>query len=148
LLERADELDIPVIYVNDNYGDWNSSAAELAEKALAGAHPELVEPVLPPAGASFVTKARHNTFYGTPLEYLLDQMGVEHLVFAGQVTEQCILYSVIDAYVRHFDVTVIADAVASIYQDLGDAALRMMERNLGAELANANNCTFDRDNGD
>jgi nicotinamidase-related amidase len=140
LLDRAAGSEVPVIYVNDNYGDWNSSSQELAAKAMDGAHPELVEPVLPAAGHSFVLKARHNTFYGTPLEYLLDQMGVERLIFTGQVTEQCILYSVIDAYVRHFDAVVATDAVAAIYDDLGAAALRMMERNLGAELVGAGDC--------
>jgi nicotinamidase-related amidase len=140
LLERAAEADVPIVYVNDNYGDWNSSSEELAAKAMEGAHPELVEPVLPAAGHSFVIKARHSTFYGTPLEYLLDQMGAERLVFTGQVTEQCILYSVIDAYVRQFDVAVGTDAVAAIYDDLGAAALRMMERNLGAELVDAEDC--------
>jgi isochorismate hydrolase len=90
LLRRAGEKEIPVVYVNDNYGDWNSSSEELARQAMDGAHPELVEPVLPAEGQSFVVKARHSIFYETPLEYLLDQMGVGRLVFAGQVTEQCI----------------------------------------------------------
>jgi len=137
LLRRADEAGTPVIYVNDNYGDWNSSSEELGRQAIDGAHPELVEPVLPEEGRSFVIKARHNTFYETPLEYLLDQMGVGRLVFSGQVTEQCIFYSALDAYVRHFDVVIPTDAVAAIYDDLGEAALKMMERNLAAELGRA-----------
>jgi nicotinamidase-related amidase len=137
LLRRAAEANTPVVYVNDNYGDWNSSAEELARKALDGAHPELVEPVLPPAGASFVIKARHSTFYETPLEHLLDQMGIGRLVFSGQVTEQCILYSALDAHVRHFDVVVATDAVAAIYDELGEAAMKMMERNMDADLAQA-----------
>jgi len=53
-----------------------------------------------------VIKARHSIFYSTPLEYLLGQEGIDHLVLAGQVTEQCILYSALDAYVRHHHVTV------------------------------------------
>ena len=137
LLLRAVERELPVVYVNDNYGDWNSSSEELTRQAVDGAHPELVEPVLPAEGQSFVVKARHSTFYETPLEYLLDQMGVGRLLFSGQVTEQCILYSALDAYVRHFDVVVVTDAVAAIYDDLGGAALRMMERNMGADLARA-----------
>jgi nicotinamidase-related amidase len=134
LLERADREKTPVVYVNDNYGDWNSSARELTERALQGAHPELVEPVLPAAGHSFVIKARHSIFYGTPLEYLLDQMSVDRLLLTGQVTEQCILYSALDAHVRHFELAIPTDAVAAIYDHLAEAALEMMERNLGAEL--------------
>ena len=137
LLRRAEEADAPVVYVNDNYGDWNSSVEELARAATDGKHPELVEPVLPKDGHSFVVKARHSTFYETPLEYLLDQMGVGRLVLSGQVTEQCILYSALDAHVRHFDVVIPTDAVAAIYDELGGAALRMMERNMSAELTRA-----------
>jgi nicotinamidase-related amidase len=137
LLRRAGEAATPVVYVNDNYGDWNSSARELARSAMDGEHPELVEPVLPHEDHSFVVKARHSTFYETPLEYLLDQKGVGRLVLSGQVTEQCILYSALDAHVRHFEVTIATDAVAAIYDDLGEAALTMMERNLGADLVEA-----------
>ena len=143
LLRRAGEAEIPIVYVNDNYGDWNSSAAELADKAMAGAHPELVEPVLPGDGHSFVIKARHSIFYETPLEYLLDQMGVERLVLAGQVTEQCVLYSALDAHVRHFRVAIPTDGVAAIYDHLAEAALEMMERNLSAELCAAAECRLD-----
>lgn len=137
LIERAAEAEAPTIWINDNFGDWNSSAEELARRACEGAHPELVEPVLPRAGGSFVIKARHNAFYETPLEYLLDQMGVERIVIVGQVTEQCVLYSALDAYVRHFRVAVPRDAVAAIDDRLAAAALEMMERNMSAELGSS-----------
>jgi nicotinamidase-related amidase len=132
LIARARDQGTELIYVNDNYGDWNSSSEELAQRALAGARPDLVEPLLPPEGADFVIKARHTVFYMTPLEYLLGQKEIDHLVLAGQVTEQCILYSALDAYVRHFEVTVPRDGVAHIHEDLAQAALEMMERNMGA----------------
>jgi nicotinamidase-related amidase len=140
LAGRARESDVPVIYVNDNYGDWNSSADELAEHALQGRHPELVKPVLPREGDLFVIKARHSVFYQTPLEYLLHQLETERLVFAGQATEQCILYSALDAYVRHFDVVVARDACAAIVSELAEAALQMIERNMRGEIAMAAEC--------
>lgn len=143
LLSRAAEVELPVVYVNDNYGDWNSSAEELAGNALSGAHPELVEPVLPTDRHSFVIKARHSIFYGTPLEYLLDQMAVGRLVLCGQVTEQCIFYSALDAHVRHFKVAVPPDGVAAIYDHLAEAALEMMERNLSAELRDSSDCSLE-----
>jgi nicotinamidase-related amidase len=70
----------------------------------------------------------------TPLEYLLGQKEIGHLVLTGQVTEQCILYSALDAYVRHFDVSIPRDGVAHIHEDLAGAALEMMERNMSAEI--------------
>ena len=137
LVEAAGERELPVIYVNDNFGDWNSSPGELAERALDGARPDLVEPVLPPDDALFVIKARHTIFYETPLNYLLTQIGADAVVLAGQVTEQCILYSALDAYVRHLDVRIPRDAVAHIHEDLADAACKMMSRNMGATIAPA-----------
>ena len=134
LVERAGREGVEVIYVNDNYGDWNSSREELAQRAMAGARPDLVEPLLPPGDVDFVIKARHTIFYMTPLEYLLGQKEIDHLVLAGQVTEQCILYSALDAYVRHLQVTVPPDAVAHIHDDMAEAALKMMERNMDAQL--------------
>ena len=137
LIERARDDGVEIIYVNDNYGDWNSSAEELAQRALDGKRRDLVEPLLPAGDTSFVIKARHTIFYGTPLEYLLSEKEIGRLVLTGQVTEQCILYSALDAYVRHFEVTVPRDGVAHIHEDLADAALTMMERNMGAEICEA-----------
>jgi nicotinamidase-related amidase len=56
-------------------------------------------------------------------------------VLAGQVTEQCILYSALDGYVRHFDVVIPTDAVAHIDEQMAHAAIRMMETNMHAQLA-------------
>ena len=84
LIEGADG---PVIYVNDNFGHWRSNRDELVGKALDGKHPELVEPIAPDDDALFVVKARHSIFYQTPLEYLLNQEGVDRVVLTGQVTE-------------------------------------------------------------
>jgi nicotinamidase-related amidase len=143
LVARAEDEGAQVIYVNDNYGDWNSSHEELAERALEGRRPDLIEPLLPPDGASFVIKARHTIFYMTPLEYLLSQREIDHLVLVGQVTEQCILYSALDAYVRHLKVTVPPDGVAHIHEDLAGAALKMMERNMRAELTACADCRLE-----
>jgi nicotinamidase-related amidase len=143
LVARAIESEAELIYANDNYGDWNSSQEELAQRALEGLRPDLVEPILPPEDADFVIKARHTIFYMTPLEYLLSQKEIGHVVLAGQVTEQCILYSALDAYVRHLEVSIPTDAVAHIDEDLAEAALTMMERNMSAELVRAADCRLE-----
>jgi nicotinamidase-related amidase len=137
LIAQAHRDDTAVIYVNDNFGHWRSNRDELVEEALAGDQRDLVEPIAPDDDALFVVKARHSIFYQTPLEYLLSQEGVDQLILTGQVTEQCILYSALDAYIRHLEVRVPPDAVAHIYEDLAQAALRMMERNMSADLTPA-----------
>jgi nicotinamidase-related amidase len=137
LIERARNDEVPIVHVNDNYGDWNSSSEELAEAAMKGRYPELVEPVLPADDELFVIKTRHSVFFSTPLEYLLERMDVGRIVLTGQVTEQCILYSAVDGYVGHFEVSVPHDGVAHIHEQLAKAALEMMDRNMHAEIAGA-----------
>jgi nicotinamidase-related amidase len=147
IVERALDEGVEVVYINDNYGDWSSSKDDLMKGALNGARPDLVEPVLPPEDVSFVFKARHSIFYGTPLEWLLAQKGVDHIVLVGQVTEQCILYSALDAYVRHLRVGVPRDGVAHIHENLAEAAFEMMERNMDAELTPCGECTLRAEGG-
>ncbi len=140
LVARAREQDVPIVYVNDNHGDWSACRPELVERALSGRAPDLVEPIAPPSDVAFIAKARHSIFYETQMEYLLRQQEIERIVLVGQVTEQCILYSALDAYVRHIAVAVARDAVAAIHDDLAAAALRMMQRNMRADVAPAADC--------
>lgn len=142
LLKRARDADAPVVYVNDNFGRWRSHHGEILDAALSGRYADLVEPVAPDEDALFVVKARHSAFFETPLGYLLGQLDVRRVVLCGQVTEQCVLYSALDAYIRHLDVVVALDAVAHIDAGLADAALRMMERNMSAELCRSGDIAF------
>jgi nicotinamidase-related amidase len=137
LIARARDEEILTIYVNDNFGSWRSNRDELLESALAGEYRHLVEPIAPGEDTLFVVKARHSAFYQTPLEYLLSQEEIDRVVLAGQVTEQCILYSALDAYIRHLQVVVPSDATACIHEDLAEAALKMMELNMAAEISEA-----------
>jgi len=44
---------------------------------------------------------------------------------------------------RHFTIRVPRDCVAHIHADLGDAALRMMERNMSAQIVSGERCLED-----
>ncbi|MEU3776060.1 isochorismatase family cysteine hydrolase [Streptomyces sp. NPDC032472] len=137
VVSAARAAGVPVIYANDNFGQWRSHHGQIIDAAMTGEHPELVEPVLPDEDSLFVLKARHSVFYETPLAYLLGTMDLTRLILVGQVTEQCVLYSALDAHIRHLDVVVPSTAVAHIHADLAEAALRMMEQNMGAQILGA-----------
>jgi nicotinamidase-related amidase len=136
----SDRDDVDVIYVNDNYGDFTADRDAIVQQALDGARPELVKPIVPDTSWPFLEKVRHSAFYATSLDYLLNRLRTKTVVLTGQVTEQCILYTALDAYVRHFELVVPSDAVAHIDPDLGRAALRMMERNMRAAVVPAADC--------
>jgi nicotinamidase-related amidase len=126
-----------------NLGDFAASRHDIMERALGGRHPELVAPLVPSGDCAFLQKVRHSVFYGTALDHLLRQREIDTVILTGQVTEQCILYSALDAYVRHYDVRVGRDAIAAIDPKLGAAALRMMEPNMRAEVIEATRCLDD-----
>jgi nicotinamidase-related amidase len=131
---------VDVIWVNDNYGDFAADREDLVRSALDGQRPDLVEPIVPPSDCLFLQKVRHSAFYATALAYMLNQRDTRRVVLTGQVTEQCILYTALDAYVRHFEIVVPPDAVAHIDDGLGDAALKMMEHNMRAMIDDAADC--------
>lgn len=143
LVELARENELDVVYVNDNYEDYAATRDDLVRRALEGRHPELIEPIVPAEGSDFLQKVRHSAFYGTVLDHLLRRREISKLVLAGQVTEQCILYTALDAYVRHYEIRLPHDAVADIEPALGTAALQMMERNMRAEVVDAASCLND-----
>ncbi|OBF55236.1 isochorismatase [Mycobacterium sp. 852002-53434_SCH5985345] len=141
LVRRARESDdVDLVYVNDNYGDFAAQFSDIVSSALDGARPDLVKPIVPAGDCRVMTKVRHSAFYATALAYLLNRLETKRLVIAGQVTEQCILYTALDAYVRHFTVVIPTDAVAGIDAELAAAALKMMEKNMSAELTTAAEC--------
>jgi nicotinamidase-related amidase len=141
LVNEAREADgVELVYVNDNYEDFTATAGQIVRRALDRTRPDLIEPIVPPDEVDFLQKVRHSAFYSTALDHLLRSRGVGTLVLAGQVTEQCILYTALDAYVRGFDIRVPRDAVAHIDEELADAALRMMERNMRVDVVDASDC--------
>ncbi len=143
LIAQARAAGVTPIYVNDHFEDFAATRDDLVQRALDGRRPDLVRPVLPPQDCAFLQKVRHSVFYGTALDHLLRRRAIDTLILAGQVTEQCILYSALDAYVRHYEIRIPRDAVAHIDAELGEAALRMMARNMRAEVVAAARCLQD-----
>jgi nicotinamidase-related amidase len=129
--------DVLLVYSNDNFEHWESTRDDLVRDALEGSRPDLVEPIVPPGTVPFLPKGRHSIFYETPVAHVLQTQGVERIVMCGQVTEQCILYSALDAVLRGYDVEIPTDAVAHVVPEFAEAALGMMEKNLHARLSPA-----------
>jgi len=135
--DRADAAGVACVYVNDLVDDWRCSPSQTLTRALGGRHPELVRPLAPRPDDPFFHKGRHSAFVGTPLEHYLSDHAITEVVLAGQVTEQCILYTALDAHIRRYALTVIPDAVVPLDPELSAAALRMMGDNMDARLVPA-----------
>lgn len=134
LAQRARAAGLPVIYVNDNFGRWQSNfraTVRYCESlAPAAAVVDLLRPTPPDY---FVLKPRHSGFYLTPLELLLHDLRVARIIATGFATNMCVLFTAADAHMRYFDVMVPSDCVAAEKASLSRSALDHMRRAFGAD---------------
>ena len=133
LLRRARNNNVPIIYANDNYGNWTETFEALVERCR---QPDckgqpVVNALAPAPQDHFILKPKHSAFYLTPLDALLKQLAVSHLVLCGYAGDICVLFTANDAYMREYAVSVPADAVASESAEGNDCALTMLRENLG-----------------
>ena len=115
LAERCRQAAVPVVYVNDNFGRWQSDWSKVIRHCLAPPSPgrRVVERLVPREEDYFVLKPRHSGFFSTTLDLLLTHMGVRTVVVCGFATDICILFTANDAYMRDYDVIVPRDCVAA-----------------------------------
>jgi nicotinamidase-related amidase len=136
LTQRAREADIPVIYVNDNFGRWRSDFRALirhcTDPSVPG-HP-IVQMLLPKEDDYFILKPKHSGFFSTTLDVLLGYLYVRTLILAGYAGDICVLFTANDAYMRDFHLVVPCDCVASNDPDDNRRAVKQMERALKADI--------------
>jgi nicotinamidase-related amidase len=127
----------PVIYANDNFGCWESDFAAVVASCQrrGGASAAMAKILAPTADDRSVLKPRHSAFFGTPLEFLLDELRVDALVLAGLAADSCIMFTAHDAYLRKYDLWIPGDCVASERESYRRQALSHMERVLKARVA-------------
>jgi len=122
------------IYVNDNFGEWQSDVPRLLRecKRSGGAAAKLARFLAPAEEDLIVLKPRHSGFYQTPLDLLLHDLKAKELVIVGLSTDYCVKCTAMDAYVRGYRVCVPADCTAAESVQRRDDALTWMKDALKA----------------
>jgi nicotinamidase-related amidase len=135
LKRRARAAGVPVIYVNDNFGKWQSDLGKLLRHCLeSGVRGEPLARLLAPGPDDyFVLKPKHSGFFSTTLDTLLAYLKVRTLVLTGLTTNVCVLFTANDAYMRDFNLVVPCDCVAAIDPADSAHALAQMARVLHAD---------------
>jgi nicotinamidase-related amidase len=115
LKARARRSSIPVIYVNDNFGQWRSNASKLLEYCVRpdALGREFVESVRPDEQDYLVLKPMHSAFYQSPLDILLRHLGASCLILCGLATNSCIICTAHDANMRDYRLFVPSDCCAA-----------------------------------
>jgi len=115
LKERAMTASAPVIYVNDNFGQWQSdwkAQVRHCERPESRGR-EIVKLLRPSEDDFFVLKPKHSGFYSTTLDVLLRHLGCQRVVMTGIATNICVLFTANDAYMRDYQVLVPRDCSAA-----------------------------------
>ena len=136
LKRRAKKAGIPSIYVNDNFGRWQSDFRRVVEHVLEdGVRGEEAARILQPEDDDyFVLKPKHSAFYATTLDTLLTYLGARSVILTGVAGNICILFSANDAYMRDLNVFVPSDCVASNTASENEHALDQMQKVLKADI--------------
>jgi nicotinamidase-related amidase len=136
LKQRAKQAGIPVIYINDNFGKWQSDFQKLIEHCLEEGicGKPAVELLKPDEDDYFVLKPKHSAFYSTTLDTLLDYLKAKTLIIAGVAGNICILFTAGDAFMRDYHLVVPSDCVASIDPEDNRMALEQMKKVLKADI--------------
>jgi len=126
----------PVIYVNDNFGQWRSDASKVLAYCLRPEAPStrFVEQLRPEDEDYFVLKPMHSGFYQTPLDLLLKHLGVTTLILSGIATNSCIQYTAHDAKMRNFQIFVPPDCSAARTREEHEQAIRHMQSMASADI--------------
>ena len=135
LKKRAVAADIPVVYVNDNFGKWRSDFRQQLDHCLnddVRGRP-IVELLQPDESDYFVLKPKNSGFYHTTLPLLLEYLQVRTVILTGIATDNCVLYTASDAYMRDLRIVVPEDCVAAIDPGAHAAALAQMRSTLKAD---------------
>jgi nicotinamidase-related amidase len=136
LSNAARKAGVPVVYVNDNYGQWHSERSLIMEhcsrEGVLGR--DIVKSLAPQEDDYFVIKPQFSGFYSTNLPALLPRLGAQRLILTGVSADICVLFTAADAHMREYDLWVPADCVASFDPQRTRWALEIMKNSMKAEV--------------
>jgi nicotinamidase-related amidase len=137
---------VPVIYANDNFGDWRSDSGQIVTRCSGGKTraAAFVRKLAPTSRDYFVLKPANSAFYCTTLEPLLHALGAKTLVLCGLTADNCVLFTAHDAYLRGYRVRIPADCVASQRSADTKRALEQMRIALKADVRPSSALRFAR----
>jgi nicotinamidase-related amidase len=130
LRDRFYRRQLPIVYVNDNFGQWRSDFKAMVKlcgaKGMPGA--PIVELLAPGPGDFFVLKPTLSGFHETPLQMLLKSGGISTVALAGFAADICVFFTAADAHMREYRIMVPEDCVASEVDAERRRVLKSMRR--------------------
>ena len=134
LKRRAKAVRVPSIYVNDNFGKWQSDLRKIVDHCRSVRGKPFVQLLLPDEDDYFVLKPKHSGFYSTSLDLLLNHLTATNLILTGIAGNNCVLFTANDAYMRDYKLFIPSDCVVSNTEQENSYALKQMKEVLKATV--------------
>lgn len=107
---RDRSLDYKISGIFVAKGSWEAKVVDL----IAPADDDIV-----------LAKTSSSLFNSTNCDYLLRNLGIEHLIVAGLLTDQCVDHTIRDAADRGYRAICVADACATLTAERHESALSL-----------------------
>jgi nicotinamidase-related amidase len=146
LKRRATRAGVPVVYINDNFGQWRSDFRRTVAHCTARTSPgrRVSQRLRPTARDYFVLKPKHSGFYDTTLDTLLSDLRIQRVIVTGIAGNICVLFTANDAYMRGLKILAPADCIVSNTARDNENALRQIETVLKGNITASERLTFGR----
>jgi len=144
LLAAARRLGLPVIHTREAHkpdlsdcppakrlrGDCRLKIGDVGPmgRLLVDGEPgnAIIEALKPVPGEIEIAKPGKGAFFATPLQEILQQLGVSHLLFTGVTTEVCVQTTLREANDRGYECLLVEDGTESYFPEFKRATLDMI----------------------
>ena len=87
---------------------------------------EVADLIKPEPHDIIIDKYRYSGFHESSLDLMLKGLGIEHLLIGGVLTDVCVISTVMDAYYRDYQVSLVEDICGTTTEGAHMAAVLMM----------------------
>jgi bifunctional isochorismate lyase/aryl carrier protein len=143
LIAACRSHEVPIVWVKQEFRpDLSDAFLEMRDKQISIT-------IAGTSGAQFhdeldfresdtqILKKRYSAFFKTPLEDVLNELNITHLILAGVNTHACVRMAAIDAYQRDLRVVLATDCIASNDREHHDVSLRYMKDKIAITRTNS-----------
>ncbi|HIC92229.1 MAG TPA: cysteine hydrolase [Syntrophaceae bacterium] len=134
-LENMRKEGAVIIFVADSHQENDREFERFPRHCVEGTKgAEIIDSLKVEPGDHMVRKRRFSAFYGTNMEKILKDEGIDEAYIVGVCTSICVMETVGDLRDRDYKVYVLRRGVADLDEEAHEFALKRMEKILGAKI--------------
>jgi len=135
VLDFCRERDMLIIFLQHRHrkDKPDKNLVNMRPNCIEGSGGEAIDPMLPVDEKTdyVIQKRRYSGFFGTDLDLVLRENGIENLLVTGTKTNCCVRATVTDAHYLNYEAYVIRECVATNSDEVNEVNLTDIDKYLG-----------------